>query len=137
MNLPIELRNPRKRSINIQKKDQKCFLWCHVRHINPSKEHPKRIRKIDKKLASNLNYDVMEFPVQKRKIYNIYINGLSFLVHVSNQKFEGSMDLLLLIDGDKSHYLYIKDFNRSIFHKTKNKNKKWFCFCNVLVVKIC
>ena len=137
MNLPIELRNPRKGLINIKNKDQKCFLWCHVRHINPSKEHPKRIRKIDKKLASNLNYDVMEFPVQKRKIYNIYINRLSFLVHVSNQKFEGSMDLLLLIDGDKSHYLYIKDFNRSIFHKTKNKNKKWFCFCNVLVVKIC
>ena len=110
---------------------------CHVRHINPSKEHPKRIRKIDKKLASSLNYDVMEFRVQKRKIYNIYINGLIFLVHVSNQKFEGAMDLLLLIDGDKSHYLYIKDLNRFIFHKTKNKNKKWFCFCNVLVVEIC
>ena len=27
------------------------FLWCHVRHINPSKEHPERIRKIDKKLV--------------------------------------------------------------------------------------
>ena len=25
------------------------FSWCHVRHIDPSKEHPKRIRKIDKK----------------------------------------------------------------------------------------
>ena len=37
------------------------------------------------------------------------------------------MDLLLLIDDDKSHYVYIKDFDRFIFHKTKNKNKKWFC----------
>ena len=37
------------------------------------------------------------------------------------------MNLLLLIDNDKSHYVYIKDFNRFIFHKTKNKNKKWFC----------
>ena len=37
------------------------------------------------------------------------------------------MDLLLLIDNNKSHYLYIKDFNRFMFHKTKNKNKKWFC----------
>ena len=35
------------------------------------------------------------------------------------------MDLLLLIDDDKSHYVYIKDFNRFMFHKTKNK--KWFC----------
>ena len=38
-----------------------------------------------------------------------------------------SLDLLLLIDDDKSHYVYIKDFNRFMFHKTKNKNKKWFC----------
>ena len=37
------------------------------------------------------------------------------------------MDLLLLIDDDESHYVYIKDFDRFIFHKTKNKNKKWFC----------
>ena len=37
------------------------------------------------------------------------------------------MDLLLLIDGDKSHYVYIKDFDRFMFHKTKNKNKKYFC----------
>ena len=37
------------------------------------------------------------------------------------------MDLLLLIDDDKSRYVYIKEFNRFIFHKTKNKNKKWFC----------
>ena len=64
MNLPIELRNPRKGLINIKNKDQKCFLWCHVRHINPSKEHPERIRKIDKKIAEKLDYDGIEFAVQ-------------------------------------------------------------------------
>ena len=37
------------------------------------------------------------------------------------------MDLLLLIDNEKSYYVYIKDFNRFMFHRTKNKNKKWFC----------
>ena len=64
---------------------------------------------------------------------NIYINlsgyenGLVFTIFVSDQKFEDSMDLLLLIDDDKSHYVYIKDFNRFMFHKTKAKNKKWFC----------
>ena len=43
MDLPVELRSPRKGLINIKSKDQKCFLWFHVRHINPSKEHPERI----------------------------------------------------------------------------------------------
>ena len=37
------------------------------------------------------------------------------------------MDLLLLIDNGKSHCVYIKDFNRYMFHKTKKKNEKWFC----------
>ena len=36
------------------------------------------------------------------------------------------MALLPLINNDKSHYVHIKDFDRFIFHKTKNKNKKWF-----------
>ena len=37
------------------------------------------------------------------------------------------MDLLLVIDENKSHYVHIKDFDRFMFHKTKNKNKKYFC----------
>ena len=41
--MPVELRSPRKGLINIKSKDQKCLLWCHVRHINPSKKHPQRI----------------------------------------------------------------------------------------------
>ena len=37
------------------------------------------------------------------------------------------MDLLLLTEDNRLYYVYIKDFNRFMFHKTKNKNKKWFC----------
>ena len=40
---------------------------------------------------------------------------------------EKSIDLLLVINENKSHYVYIKDFDRSMFNKTKNKNKKYFC----------
>ena len=50
-----------------------------------------------------------------------------FPIYVSDQKFEDSTDLLLLINDDKSHYVYITDFDRFMFHKTKIKNKKWFC----------
>ena len=45
MDLPVELKSPRKGLINIKNKDQKSFLWRHVRHINPSEKHPKRILK--------------------------------------------------------------------------------------------
>ena len=68
MNLPIELRNPRKGLISIKNKDEKCFLWCHVRHINPSKEHPERIKNINKKIVSDPDYDGIESFLCKKKI---------------------------------------------------------------------
>ena len=36
--LPKELRNSMMGLINLQNKDDKCFLWCLVRHLNPRKE---------------------------------------------------------------------------------------------------
>ena len=36
-------------------------------------------------------------------------------------------DLLLVLDESKSLYLCIKGFDRFMFHKTKNKNKKYIC----------
>ena len=126
------------------------FLWCHVRHINPVKEHPEKILKIDKNIACNLNYEGIEFPVQEKDLKKIevqnnicinvfcYENELVFPIYVSDQKFENSMDLLLLINDDKSHYVYTKDFNTFMFHKTKNKIKNGFAeiVYNVLVVKV-
>ena len=50
-----------------------------------------------------------------------------FPIYVSDQKFEDLLDLLLLTDDDKSHVVYIKDFDRLMFHETKNRNKKCFC----------
>ena len=34
---------------------------------------------------------------------------------------------MLIIDDDKLNYVYIKDFDIFMFHKTKNKNKNYFC----------
>ena len=56
-----------------------------------------------------------------------YENKLSIPIYISDQKFGNSMDLLLIIDENKSHYVYIKDFDRFILLKTKNKNKKYLC----------
>ena len=52
INLPVELGSSKKGLINIKNKDQKCFLWCYIRYINPSKEHPERITKKTKNLLS-------------------------------------------------------------------------------------
>ena len=46
--LPDRLKNLMKGLINIKNNDNKCFLWCHIRHLNPLKIHPQRITKVDK-----------------------------------------------------------------------------------------
>ena len=46
--LPTNLRNPMKGLINIKNKDDECFRWCHIRHLNPQIKHPERIKKDDK-----------------------------------------------------------------------------------------
>ena len=56
-----------------------------------------------------------------------YENELVYPIFISKQTFEDSIDLLLLIENNKSNYVYIKNFNTFMFHKTKNRNKKWFC----------
>ena len=33
--LPQELRNSAKGLINMKNKDNECFRWCHIRHLNP------------------------------------------------------------------------------------------------------
>ena len=150
IDLPIELKHPRKELINIKNNDQKCFLCCHVRHINPVKDHPGRIKNVDRDFANNLNYDEIEFPVEEKDFSKIevqndicvnvfgYENKLVFPIYISDKKFKDTIDLLLLINDYQSHYGYIKDFNTFMFHKTKNENKNGSVkvVYSVLVVKM-
>ena len=73
--MPIELSNPRKGLINIKNNDRKRFLWCHVRHINTVEEHPGRIKKTDRRIPSNLNYEGIEFPVQEKVFKKIEVQN--------------------------------------------------------------
>ena len=43
--LPNGLKNPMKGPINIKNNDNKCFLWCHIRHLNLVKTHSERVTK--------------------------------------------------------------------------------------------
>ena len=135
--MPIELKHPRKGLINIKNNDQKCFLWCHVTHISSVNDHPGRIKKTERDFANNLNYDGIEFPVQEKDLkkvkvknnicVNVFCYENKFFPLYISEAFKSSIDSFLLIDDDKSHYVYIKDFTTFMFHQTKNKNEKWFC----------
>ena len=55
--LTVELKSQKKGLINISINDQKWFLWCYGRHINPVKIRPERITQNDRIIDNGLDYD--------------------------------------------------------------------------------
>ena len=100
------LRISMKGLINIKNNDNECFLWCHIRHLNPLKIHPERVIKADKNIANGLDYEGIDFPVSGKdfgkieKKNNIWINlfcyenNLVDPIYVLNEKFKNCIDLL-------------------------------------------
>ena len=137
--LPTELRNPKKGLINIKNKDAECFRWYHIRHLNPQEKDPQRIKKEDKKMINEMNYEGTEFPVSQKhcnkveKQNSIRINVFGyedrqlFPINISKETFEDQMNLLLITKDEKKHYVLIKDFNAFMYNQSKHKERKHFC----------
>jgi len=136
---PKELRNSKKGLINLKNKDNECFRWCHIRHINPQENRPDRIKKSDRSLVSKLDYSNVEFPVKINDYYKIenqngirinvfgYENKQPFPIYVSKEKSSDNLNLLLITENENEHYVLIKDFNRFMLNQTKHKERKHFC----------
>ena len=70
--LSKELDHPKESLINIKNNDSKCFLWCHVRHLNCHGKNLCRITKKDRDIDNSLNYDGVDFPVSKKGIVKFH-----------------------------------------------------------------
>ena len=119
--LPTELENSKKGLSNIKNKEDECFRWCHIKHLNPQTEHPERIKKEDKQPIEGLNYEGIEFPVSQKHYNKVekqnsirinvfgYEHGQPFPIHISKETFKDQMNLLLITEDEKKHYVLIKD----------------------------
>ena len=124
--------------INLKNKDHKCFMWRHVRLISLINSHPEIINKQDKKIAANSNYSDIVFPLdindyEKSEVrFQMQVNVFGYEnkvypLYISKKSYNQTLNLLLITEKDKSHYVFIKGFNRLMFPKTKHKHKKHFC----------
>ena len=137
--LPTELRHNNKGLINMKNEDNECFRWCHIRHLNPQDKDAQRIKKSDKAFIKNLDYTGIVFPVtakqynkiEKQNEINInvfgYENKQKYPIHVSKEKYEDCMNLLLITENENKHYVLIKNFNKFMYDVTKHKDSKHFC----------
>ena len=137
--LPTELRNSKKGLINMKNEDEECFRWCHIRHLNPQTKYPERIKKEDKKMINELNYDGIDFPLSQKHYNKVekqnsirinvfgYEDGQPFPINIPKETFEDQMNLLLITKDEKKHYVLIKDFNAFMYNQSKHKERKHFC----------
>ena len=143
--LPEELCHPMKTLVNPKNEDNRCFLWCHNRYLNPLKVHPERITKADRESVKKLDYTGVTFPVtlsdmkkiEKQNQININVfgwhsgsgggKGMAYPIRISETNFTDHLELLWIEEGEKSHYVLIKNFNQFMTSFTKHVGRKYFC----------
>ena len=139
IDLPDEFKNSAKGLINIKNKDDECFRWCHIRHPNPQEKDPQRIKRDDKQYVDKLNYNGITFPVSQKQYRKIekqnsirinvfgYENEQPYPIHISKATFKDQMNLLLITEDEKKHYVLIEDFDRFMYNQSRYTERKHFC----------
>jgi hypothetical protein len=127
--------------INVQNKDDDfCFKYAiWAKNIDGN---PQRVSKYNtQSFRAGYDWDCISHPVEISKIViferknNISINvfGLDerdnvYPIKIVNEELEDHRDLLYLVEGNKSHYCYIRNFDKLVKSQmTKHKSKLYFC----------
>ena len=150
IDLPKELKN-KKAIINMKNKDNdKCFLWCVLRALNPKDRDAERIDKDLKSKENTLNMEGIAYPVSLKDINRfekqnldisisvlgyskdekIYPLRISEYTKAKKGKCERKHNIVLLLikDGDNSHYCYVKNLSALLSSQVnKHNHKLYFC----------
>ena len=150
IDLPKELKN-KNAIINMKNEDNnKCFLWCVLRALNPSKDkYPSRIDKDLKSKENTLNMEGIAYPVDLKdikrfekqnpdisisvlgyskdeRIYPLRISKFTKMKKEDERKH--NIVLLLIKNGDNSHYCLINNLSRLLTSQVNNhKSKLYYC----------
>ena len=147
IDLPEELKN-KKALINMKNEnDHKCFLWSVLRAINPKNNNPERIDKDLKSKENTLNMSGITYPVNikedikrfEKQNPDISISVLGYSKdekiyplrrskYAMKNKRKHNIVLLLIKDGDNSHYCYVKNESALLASQVNShKGKLYFC----------
>ena len=143
IDLPKELKN-KKAIINMKNvDDNKCFLWCVLRALNPKDKNAERIDNDLKSKEHTLNMSGINYPVDikkdvdrfERQNLDISISILGYTkedkiysLRKSKYKRKHNIILLLIKNGDNSHYCLVKNLS-ALLSSQINKRKSKFYFC--------
>ena len=126
--------------INPQNKDDKCFLWCVLRALNPKKKNSERIDKELKAKENTLNMEGIEYPVSLKDIDKFEKQNPSISITVlgyedksvyvlrTSENTNREHNVILLLIGGVNHYYLVKNLSRLLSSQvSKHDGKKYFC----------
>ena len=149
IDLPKELKN-KKAIINMKNEDNnKCFLWCALRALNPKDKNAERIDKDLKSKENTLNMEGITYPVDLKDIkrfekqnpdISISVLGYSkderiyplriskFTKAKKEDERKHNIVLLLIKKGENSHYCLINNLSALLSSQVnKHDHKLYFC----------
>ena len=138
--LPKELKN-KNAIINMKNEDNKCFLWCVLRALNPKPTSPERLDKKLKEKENTLNMEGIEYPVKLLDINKFEKQNETITVFGYNEKDKVyplrtskhsnrscKIKLLLIEKEGVTHYCLINDISRlAASQVSKHKGKCFIC----------
>ena len=120
----------------VNKKDSFCFLYCIAAALfsfvgSPfrPKSHMKNIEKLNfdpKQMPMPLS-GIRSFEMRNKCSINVYQledNKLINIYSSKNKKSRRRVDLLRLVNGNRSHYCLIKNFSNIIHHLSRSPKKR-------------
>jgi hypothetical protein len=128
--------------LNIQNNDNKCFLWSILAALHPRsyKENANQVfyyKSYENELnMSNITYpvklnDIDKFERQNNisvNVFGIEDGKLIYPLKITKQLYPTHVNLLLIQQGQTTHYCLIRDFNKLMFNTTKDNRKKHYCY---------
>ena len=132
--LPPALKN-KKAIINMKNEDDECFKWCVLRALNPKNKNAERVDSDLKNKQDTLNMQGIHYPVSFRDIDRFESQNLEISITVLGynkdervcplkvSKYTGcehDIVLLLIKDGEKSHYCLVKNASALLASQINN-----------------
>ena len=135
--LPKELVD-KKAMINMQNKDNKCFLWCVLRALNPKDDHAVRVDKELKTKENTLNMEGLEYPVSLKDLNKFEKQNPTISITVLG--YEGksvyplrnsdcndrdhNIILMLIERGGVKHHCLVKSIGRLLSSQVSKGKRK-------------
>ena len=134
IDLPEVLKN-KKAIINMKNQDEECFKWCVLRALYPKDKNTERIDKDLKSKQDTLNMQGIRYPVNFRDVDRFESQNLEISISILGYNKDErvyplkiskyterkhNITLLLIKDGENSHYCLVKNLSALLTSQINN-----------------